>query len=74
MVDSYGDGWNGASLEILADGVSVGTYSNTSAAAADEAQTVTFGINEGQVITSVWTSGSYDSEITYSLLDSFGHV
>ena len=74
MVDSYGDGWNGASLEILADGVSVGTYSNTSDAGAGEAQTVSFGINEGQVITSVWTSGSYDGEITYSLLDSYGNV
>ena len=74
MVDSYGDGWNGASLEILADGVSVGTYSNTSAAAAGEAQTVTVALSEGQVITSVWTSGSYDGEITYSLLDSYGNV
>ena len=74
MVDSYGDGWNGASLEILADGVSVGTYSNTNAAAAGEAQTVTVALSEGQVITSVWTSGSYDSEITYSLLDSYGNV
>jgi hypothetical protein len=74
MVDSYGDGWNGASLEILADGVSVGTYSNTSAAGAGEAQTVTVALSEGQVITSVWTSGSYDGEITYSLLDSYGNV
>ena len=74
MVDSYGDGWNGASLEILADGVSVGTYSNTSAAGAGEAQTVTVALSEGQVITSVWTSGSYDSEITYSLSDSYGNV
>ncbi|MDC1535081.1 hypothetical protein N8383_02375, partial [Flavobacteriaceae bacterium] len=74
MVDSYGDGWNGATIEILVDGASIGVYSNTSAAAANEAQTATIALGEGAVVTSAWVSGSYDSEISYTLSDSFGNV
>ncbi|MDC1492462.1 T9SS type A sorting domain-containing protein [Flavobacteriaceae bacterium] len=74
LTDTYGDSWNGASVELLANGVSLGSFTNTSAAAANEAQLFTFGINEGDVITSVWTSGSYDSETAYSISDSFGNI
>ena len=74
MVDSYGDGRNGASVELFANGISIGSFANTSAAGAGEAQVVSFGINSGDVITSSWTSGSYDSETSYDILDSEGNV
>jgi hypothetical protein len=30
FTDSYGDGWNGATLQVLVNNVSVGTYSENS--------------------------------------------
>jgi hypothetical protein len=74
VTDSYGDGWNGASIELFANGNSIGSFTNTADAAGGEAQTTSFGINEGDVITSVWTSGSWDSETSYSIADSYGNV
>ena len=70
MTDTYGDGWNGASVELFANGTSLGSFSNTSDAAPNEVQSATFTVNEGDVITSVWTSGSYDSETAYIITDS----
>ena len=74
MTDTYGDGWNGASVELFANGTSLGSFSNTSAAAPNEAQSATFSVNEGDVITSAWTSGSYDSETAYTITDSDENV
>jgi hypothetical protein len=74
VTDSYGDSWNGASVELFANGVSIGSYANTSDAGANVAQSTTFGINEGDVITSVWAPGSYDGETSYTITDSFGNV
>ena len=74
VTDSYGDGWNGASIELFANGNSIGSFTNTADAAGGEAQTTSFGINEGDVITSGWTSGSWDSETSYSIADSYGNV
>jgi hypothetical protein len=74
MTDTYGDGWNGASVELFANGTSLGSFSNTSAAAPNEAQSATFSVNEGDVITSAWTSGSYDGETAYTITDSDENV
>ena len=74
VVDSYGDGWNGNSIELFANGVSIGSFANTSDAAAGEAQTSSFGVNTGDVITSVWTTGSYLSETSYYISDTDGNV
>ena len=74
MTDTYGDGWNGASVELFANGTSLGSFSNTSAAAPNEAQSATFSVNEGDIITSAWTSGSYDGETAYTITDSDENV
>ena len=50
MTDTYGDGWNGASVELFANGTSLGSFSNTSAAAPNEAQSATFSVNEGHLV------------------------
>jgi len=61
--DSYGDGWNGATIEFTVDGVttvfgfSSGTDSSLSITVPESAQTV--GI--------AFTSGDWDSEITYQV-------
>jgi hypothetical protein len=74
MTDTYGDGWNGASVELFANGTSLGSFSNTSEAAANEAQSATFTVNEGDVITSAWTPGTYDGETAYTITDSDENV
>ena len=74
MNDSYGDSWNGNSVELFVDGTSIGSFENTAEANANEAQTVEFAVTEGAVITAVWTTGSYISETSYTILDSSGNV
>ncbi len=46
MQDSYGDGWNGATLEVIVNNISVGIYS-----ASNSGTMVTFSICGGIV----WT-------------------
>ena len=64
--DSYGDGWNGASIAIWQDTNLLGLFtvngSNT---------TQTFPACAGEV-SFVWTSGSYNSECAFVITDSLG--
>ena len=62
-IDAYGDGWNGASVDILVDGTTV--VSGFAVAAASDA--VTFQSSPGLPITLSWTSGSYNSEISWDV-------
>ncbi len=76
LTDSYGDGWNGAAIQVV-DATSnevLGTFSNTSAAGANETQTYTLSVCNGRAVKFVWVSGNYDSECSYSILDVFGDV
>ena len=61
-IDSYGDGWNGASVEISVNGVSQGTL-----AATGYGSDLTFSADDCDIITLNWTSGSYDGEISWSI-------
>ena len=71
MIDTYGDGWNGASLDFVIDGVTT-SLSITQAQGASNSETVTVpsGTSSFEVI---FKSGAWDSEvkytITYSKLD-----
>jgi hypothetical protein len=63
MIDSWGDGWNGASITVTIDGVSqtVGLPSG-----ANGSQTVT--VPAGATSMSfAYVSGDWDSEVTYSI-------
>jgi hypothetical protein len=69
MTDSWGDGWNGASVDvyvggnlILDDARCTGSSTNTNFTASD-----------GDFIELVWTSGQYDSEIGWSVSDGGGN-
>ena len=76
MLDSFGDGWNGASVDISINGTvvyqGVGssfTTGNTSA--------FTLNVSSGDIITipsGNWTSGNFDSEIDWEILDNNGTV
>ena len=79
VTDSYGDGWNGASIDIYDyTGEELGnllaSVSNTSDAEAGVAQTYTVNICDGQLIAIIWTSGSYDGECSYTVTDINGEV
>ena len=65
MNDSYGDGWNGASLTVTIDGTAT-DYSVTSAQGASN--TETFTVPEGtSTFTIAYNSGAWDSEVTYTI-------
>ena len=67
MVDSYGDGWNGASIEIYdATNTLIGSYTVD----VDEASEDIF-LAPG-TYTFVWVAGSYDSECSFTIVNSFG--
>ncbi len=76
MNDTYGDGWNGGSIEVFENGVSIGTYSHTNFGQTNTFTTedVTVAINDGSAVTVVWTSGTFDQEASYSFTDPFGIV
>ena len=74
LTDTYGDGWNGAFIEIFVNGESVGVYETTSDAAANEVQSYTFEANSGDVVTSAWTSGSYDGETIIQIVAPDGSI
>jgi hypothetical protein len=64
MHDSYGDGWNGGTLQVLINAVPVGTFSASGFGSTD-----TFTVCTGDSLELFYTSGSYENENTYLLYD-----
>jgi len=69
MTDTYGDGWNGAELELFIDGVSQGLF-----AAEDYGSSIGFQVCTDQVIDLSYSSGMYENENAYQLFNSVGQV
>ena len=65
MFDSFGDGWNGASLSITFDGVFYGEITIDDGAYVSE----TIPVPDGSVLEVTFASGAWDEEITYSIYD-----
>ena len=65
MQDSYGDGWNGATLQVLINNLSVGTYS-----ASGVGSMASFSVCNGDSLDLIYTPGMYENENTYQLQDS----
>ena len=70
MFDSWGDGWNGSSITILADGTPVLTATLDNGSVGSE----TFSAPEGAVITATWVAGSFTSEVSFELEDASGAI
>jgi len=70
MFDSFGDGWNGFSIEVFADGVSIGNYTFTFGSTS----TATFPVYDGAVLEFQTVSGFYDMEVSYEIVDCDGNV
>ncbi len=74
--DSYGDGWNGATINFLQNGVNVDSYSMAGQGVSNTViyDTAAVSVCAGAPISLNWTSGSWDSEITVEIANSFGDV
>ena len=70
MDDSFGDGWNGASLDLLVNGTVVLDDATVTGGSAQE----TFDVEVGDVVTTEWTSGAWDSECSYGLYNPNGDL
>ncbi len=65
MHDSYGDGWNGATLQVFINNNLEGTYS-----ASNFSSMASISLCSGDSLNLVYTAGIYESENSYELQDS----
>ncbi len=74
LTDSYGDGWNGASLTVKQNNevVSVLEANNHGGGNVASVDTVTVNLCDGASTSLEWTSGSYDDEAGFTLIGPDG--
>ena len=65
MYDSFGDGWNGASIDL-----SVAGTSTNYTVPAGNSEIVTFAVTDGDALTLNYSGGTFENEVTYFLYDS----
>ncbi len=70
MADSYGDGWNGASVRVYDGGTLLGTATVPSGYSGSTSITVP----DLTEISLVWTAGSYPEECSFSVTNGIGIV
>ena len=70
LTDTYGDGWNGGSLAVQQNGITVTTLSAPSHGGGNTMSydTVTVNLCDNQSTSLVWTAGSYVSEPGFTLI------
>jgi CotH kinase protein/Secretion system C-terminal sorting domain len=69
MHDSYGDGWDGATLRVLINNITVGTYR-----ASNFGTLVAFSVCNGDSLDLIYTAGAYENENSYQLQDSSWNI
>ena len=69
MQDSYGDGWNGASIDVAVNGTIVSNL--TIASGSTGSGSVSTYTND--IVAFTFNSGSWDSEITFQITDPAGN-
>jgi hypothetical protein len=67
VYDSYGDGWNGASISVLQGGVEVAEITATG-----DGDTIPQPLCNGFTTELIWNSGSFDDEASFILYDNDG--
>jgi hypothetical protein len=70
MADSYGDGWNGAAIRVVVDGVGT-NYTFNDGAAHVEVVSVPPGTT---TLTFEFVSGDWDSEVTFNIVSPRGNI
>ena len=71
LYDSFGDGWNGASLDIVING---NQFQNITLANGNGPEIFTFATDSNDVIDFIYNTGSWDNENTYNLTDNSGNL
>ena len=74
LLDSYGDGWNGASLDVDINGTTAGNITLDDVADDGYTNTWTITVNSGDVLDFTFYTGSYDSECTWEIYDLDGNL
>ena len=70
--DGYGDGWNGGSLAVMQGSTTVATFNGANFPEYEdgpELDSLLVTVSSGTAVTFVWTSGSYDDEVTIWIYD-----
>ena len=70
MNDSYGDGWNGAAIRVVVDGVAT-DYTIASGSTGTQVVTVPAGTS---TLSFEFVSGDWDSEVTFTITSAKGNV
>ncbi len=74
MQDSFGDGWNGNSINVLINGINIGNFTVDNVTELTES-IESFTVSNGQQIEIQYiATGSFPTEVSYSLLDPSGNV
>ena len=73
LTDSYTDGWNGASFDLLVNGTVIldGATVSGSYPTGDDA-IYYISVDNGDEITTVWTEGTWDNECAYGIYNHYG--
>jgi hypothetical protein len=77
VVDSYGDGWNGATVDLTVNGVTVlaGATAADAGVTSGSTEDILFSAATGDAITLTnWVSGLYDGEVSWEIKDGDGIV
>ena len=72
LTDSYGDGWNGAAIQVydVATATLIGELTNQNVAKGNpETEIYTLPVCDGREIAFVWKAGSFDTECSYVVKD-----
>ena len=71
MVDSYGDGWNGASLDLFVNETLVGDDLTIEDGSEGS---FTFDVEDGDVVSTTWSPGTFDGECAYAFYNAEGEI
>jgi len=69
-MQDQGNSWNGASIDVLVNGINVGNFTVPGGGANVE----TFAVCDGESIELIWNTGAFDQEVSFDLLDATGAV
>ena len=71
LTDSYDDGWDGAYMDVSVNGTVV--LSAITVASGASPTTYTFSVEDGDLVETAYTSGSYENEHSYAFYDNLGN-
>ncbi|MEM1220697.1 MAG: fibronectin type III domain-containing protein [Bacteroidota bacterium] len=72
LSDSFGDGWNGASVEVVVNGQVIGVFTLDNINDDGSFNIFTFDVFDGLPISLNYTGGIFENEVSYALFDSDG--